>query len=189
MPTQVIFLFGKPGVGKLTVGEILSAETGYRLLHNHSVVDLVSSLFAFGSPAFVALRERIWLLSIDTCLAAKSSGVIMTFAPEATVTEEFIPALRERVRKRGGELRFIELRCSQEQLELRIKDDSRMRFGKLRDVKLFRKLEEDGAFDRPKMPEAELIVDTTDAIPLDSARTIVKHLQKGAKSRRNPQQA
>jgi hypothetical protein len=110
----------------------------------------------------------------------------MTFAPEATVTEAFIPALRERVGKRGGQLRFIELRCSPAELEVRIKDDSRLRFGKLRDVKLFRKLEEDGAFDRPKMPEAELVVDTTDAIPLDSARTIVKHLQKSATPRKAP---
>ena len=186
VPTQVIFLFGKPGVGKLTVGEILAAETGYRLLHNHSVVDLVTSLFGFGSPPFIALRERIWLLAIDTCCAAKQSGVIMTFAPEATITDAFIPALRERVSKRGGQIRFIELRCSPEELELRIKDDSRTRFGKLRDVKLFRKLDEDGAFDRPKMPEAELVVDTTQAIPLDSARTIVKHLQKNATPRKSP---
>jgi len=55
MASQVIFLFGRPGVGKLTVGELLSVETGYRLLHNHAVVDLVTSLFSFGSPPFVAL--------------------------------------------------------------------------------------------------------------------------------------
>jgi hypothetical protein len=177
MATQVIFLFGKPGVGKLTVGEILSAETGYRLLHNHSVVDLVTSLFAFGSPPFVALRERIWLLAIDTCLAAKLSGVIMTFAPEATVSDAFIPALLKRVTERGGRVRFIELRCSDAELELRIKDDSRTRFGKLRDVYLFRKLDKEGAFDRPKMPEPELIVDTTSVGALQSARKIAKHLQ------------
>jgi hypothetical protein len=65
MTTQVIFLFGRPGVGKLTVGELLSADTGYRLLHNHAVVDLVISLFSFGSPPFVVLREKLWLDAID----------------------------------------------------------------------------------------------------------------------------
>ena len=180
MTTQVIFLFGRPGVGKLTVGELLAVETGYRLLHNHSVVDLVTSLFPFGSPPFVALRERIWLGSIDACLAAKQAGVIMTFAPEATVTDDFIPALQKRVTARGGVLRFIELRCSDAQLEIRLKDDSRGRFGKLRDVYEFRKLDKAGAFDRPQMPAAELVVDTTNTNPLESARAIAKHLHQAS---------
>jgi broad-specificity NMP kinase len=178
MATQIIFLFGRPGVGKLTVGELLAAETGYRLLHNHSVVDLVTSLFSFGSPPFVALREKLWLDAVDACLAAKQSGVIMTFAPESTVTDEFIPALTKRVTARDGVLRFIELRCSEAELETRLKADSRERFGKLRDVYQFRKLDKAGAFDRPKMPAAELVVDTTSTDPRESARAIAKHLHQ-----------
>lgn len=180
MATQVIFLFGKPGVGKLTVGELLSVETGYRLFHNHAVVDLVTSLFSFGSPPFVALREKLWLVTIDACLVAKQAGVIMTFAPEATVTDEFIPTLRKRVIDRGGQIRFIELRCSDDELETRLKADSRERFGKLRDVYQFRKLDKAGAFDRPQMPEAELVLDTTNSNPLESARAIAKHLHQAA---------
>ena len=178
MSTQVIFLFGRPGVGKLTVGELLAAETGYRLLHNHSVVDLVTSLFSFGSPPFVALREKMWLDAVDACLAAKQSGVIMTFAPESTVTDDFIPALTARVTARGGVLRFIELRCSEAELEIRLKADSRERFGKLRDVYQFRKLDKARAFDRPVMPPAELVVETTNSNPLESARAIAKHLHQ-----------
>jgi broad-specificity NMP kinase len=176
--TQVIFLFGRPGVGKLTVGELLAVETGYRLLHNHTVVDLATSLFSFGSPPFVALREKLWLVAIDACLAAKQSGVIMTFAPESTVTDQFIPTLRKRVIDRGGALRFIELRCSDAELETRLKADSRAQFGKLRDVYQFRKLDKAGAFDRPEMPAAELVVDTTHTNPLESARAIAKHLHQ-----------
>lgn len=178
MATQVIFLFGKPGVGKLTVGELLSVETGYRLFHNHAVVDLVTSLFSFGSPPFVALREKLWIDTIDACLTAKQAGVIMTFAPEATVTDQFIPMLRKRVIDRGGQIRFIELRCSEAELEARLKEDSRERFGKLRDVYQFRKLDKAGAFDRPEMPEAELVLDTTNSNPLESARAIAKHLHQ-----------
>ena len=177
--TQVVFLFGRPGVGKLTVGELLSIETGYRFLHNHAVVDLATSLFSFGSAPFVELRERLWLDAIDACLAAKQSGVIMTFAPEATVTDEFLPMLQKRVTaKGGGSLRFIELRCSDAELEIRIEAESRERFGKLRDVDQFRKLDKAGAFDRPKMPPAELVVDTSHTEPLESARAIAKHLRK-----------
>jgi hypothetical protein len=185
MATQVIFLFGRPGVGKLTVGELLSADTGYRLLHNHAVVDLVISLFSFGSPPFVALREKLWLDAIDACITAKQSGVIMTFAPESTVTDEFIPTLKKRVTARRGALRFIELCCDDAQLENRLTAESRARFGKLRDVNQFRQLDKDGAFDRPKMPPAELVVDTTGRDPLESAQLIASHLrQEGVNPRR-----
>jgi hypothetical protein len=175
--TQVIFLYGRPGVGKLTVGELLAIETGYRLLHNHAVVDLVTSLFSFGSPPFVVLRERLWLQAIDAAIWAKLAGVIMTFAPEATVTDEFIPTLKSRVIAKGGELHFIELRCTDAALETRITADSRERYGKLRDVYKYRKLDKAGAFDRPQMPEPELMIDTTEQKPLESARKIVKHLR------------
>src|SRR4030088_509064 len=148
--TQVIFLYGRPGVGKLTVGELLSSETGYRLLHNHAVVDLVTSLFSCGPPPFVALRERIWIQAIDAALWAKSSGVIMTFAPEATVTDEFIPKLKSRVAEKKGSIHFIELRCSDQALETRITADSRERYGKLRDVYKYRKLDAAGGVGRPK---------------------------------------
>ena len=176
MTTQVILLFGRPGVGKLTIAEYLTAETGYSLLHNHAVVDLATSLFPFGTPPFVSLRERMWHLAIDAVLKARSAGVIMTFAPEATVTDAFIPSLEKRVTAGGGSLHFIELRCSSAEIEKRIASEPRERFGKLRDVPTYRKLDAAGTFDRPQMPAAELVVDTTDQSPLVSARVIAKHL-------------
>jgi hypothetical protein len=184
MATQVIFLFGRPGVGKLTVGELLAIDTGYRLLHNHAVVDLVTSLFSFGSAPFVALREKLWLDAIDACIAAKQSGVIMTFAPESTVTDEFIPTLKKRVTSRRGSIRFIELCCDDVRLEGRLIAESRGKFGKLRDVTLFRKLDKSGAFSRPKMPLAELTVDTTDREPIEAAQLIANHLRQGGRGKR-----
>ena len=180
MATQIIFLYGRPGVGKLTVGEHLAAETGYNLLHNHAVVDLVSSLFPFGTPAFVALRENLWHLTIETALKAKVAGVIMTFAPEATVTDGFIPAFQKRVIAGMGTLHFIELQCSNAELERRIASEPRERFGKLRDVYKYRKLDQAGTFNRPAMPTPELVIDTTNQNPLESARAIAKHLRQSA---------
>ena len=173
-----MLLYGRPGVGKLTIGELLAVETGYRLLHNHAVVDLVTSLFDFGTPQFIELRERLWLQTIEAATSAKITGVIMTFAPEATVTEDFIPRLTSLVSTKGGSIHFVELRCSTAELEKRITADSRQRFGKLRDLDFYRKLDAAGSFDRPRMPEAELVVDTTDRDPLESARTIAKHLRQ-----------
>ena len=55
-------------------------------------------------------------------------------------------------------------------------------FGKLRDVETYKKLDTAGAFDRPEMPKAELVVDTTDQTPLVSARVIAKHLRPPRKA-------
>ena len=177
--TQIIFLYGRPGVGKLTVGEHLTAETGYSLLHNHAVVDLTTSLFPFGTPSFVSLREVLWHTCVESALRSKMGGVIMTFAPEATVSDNFIPSLQKRVTAGGGTIHFIELQCSNSELEKRIQSEPRERFGKLRDVYKFRKLDEAGTFDKPKMPTPELVVDTTNQSPLESARAIARHLRQG----------
>lgn len=180
-PTEIIphivMLYGRPGVGKLTIAEYLTAETGYSLLHNHAVVDLATALFPFGSLAFVSLREKLWHLSVDAVLKARSPGTIMTFAPEATVTDGFIPSLQKRVETGGGVLHLIELRCTPQELESRLGSEQRQRFGKLRDVEAYQKLDSAGAFDRPVMPPPELVVDTTEQTPLVSARMIAKHLK------------
>src|SRR5258708_35010490 len=143
---HVVLLFGRPGAGKYTVGCALAEATGFRLLHNHAVVDLVATLFPFGSPPFIALRERLWLDAVDAALAARLPGLTLTFAPERTVSDDFLPTLRERVHAGGGALLLVELRCAAEEIERRLGEPSRERFGKLRDVGLFRALEKDGAF-------------------------------------------
>lgn len=174
---QLVLLFGRPGVGKLTVGELLAAETEFPLLHNHAVVDLAQSLFPFGTAGFVALRERLWHESVDAAIAARLPGVILTFAPESSVTDGFIPSLEHRVKAGGGRLRLIELRCSEAALEARLVAKSRLRFGKLRDPALYRQLEGAGVFDRPVMAPAELVLDVSELEPLESARLIAKHLR------------
>ena len=175
-------LYGRPGVGKLTIAEYLTAETGYSLLHNHAVVDLATSLFPFGSPAFVSLREKVWHLAVDHVLKSRSPGTIMTFAPEKTVTDGFIPSLQKRVTAGRGVMHMIELRCTPDELEKRLGSEQRQRFGKLRDVEAYQKLDAVGTFDRPVMPEAELVVDTTEQPAIVSARMIAKHLKPPRKA-------
>jgi broad-specificity NMP kinase len=170
--TDVILLFGRPAAGKLTIAQELAKELDYPLLHNHAVVDLVTSLFPFGSAPFVSLREQIWLASVDAAVAAKLRGIILTFVPERTVTDAFIPNLRKR-----AAIRFVELRCDREELERRMRQSSRDKFGKLRDPELYRQLEAEGVFSKPVMPEADVIVDVTRQDALSSARAIAQALK------------
>ena len=86
---KLVFIHGAPAVGKLTVARELAALTGFRLFHNHLTVDLVSSLFPFGSEPFVVLREKIWLAAFAEAVRNNVS-LIFTFNPERTVRESFI---------------------------------------------------------------------------------------------------
>ena len=64
---NLVFLHGPAASGKLTVGRELSRRPGYRLFHNHLVVDAVTAVFEFGSESFVRLREKLPSdLSLDT---------------------------------------------------------------------------------------------------------------------------
>lgn len=179
---QIVLLFGRPGVGKFTVGKALAEELGYRLLHNHAVVDLVIALFPFGSEPFVGLREQLWLTAVDAALAAKLPGVILTFAPESTVSDDFLPALEARTRAGGGSLRLVELQCAPGEIERRLSEPSRAAFGKLRDVEQYRQLDAAGVFSRPKMPPAELVLDISRMESRQAAQMISKHLSSGRRA-------
>src|SRR5260370_40198109 len=91
---KLIFLYGLPGVGKLTVARELAKLTGSRIFHNHLVVDLVDSVFEFGSEPFVELREAIWLAVFLKAVATELDCLVFTFAFDATVGERFFGNLK-----------------------------------------------------------------------------------------------
>jgi len=173
---KLIFLHGLPGVGKLTVARELAKLTGFRIFHNHLTVDLVGAVFEFGSRPFVELREKIWLEVFSQAASSNLSGLIFTFAFDRSVRGDFIENTLEVIGSADGEVLFVELRCSAEELERRIEDPSRGRFGKLNSVAWFRELEEKGAFADPGIPAGRLVLDTTKLSASDAAGRIVNEL-------------
>jgi len=170
----LIFIHGAPAVGKLTVARELARLTGLPLFHNHLTVDLVSSLFAFGSAPFISLREEIWLAAFGEAARNKLS-LIFTFNPERTVNEEFVQKTIEVIEAAGGRVVFVELTCAQDELERRMEEPSRTEFGKLASLEEYRKLNSEGAFDFAKLP-SEISVDTTAQPPAITAKVIADHL-------------
>ena len=174
---KLIFLHGLPGVGKLTVAREIAKLTGFRVFHNHLAVDLAESVFDFGSPPFVELREKVWLEVFSLAVTAKLNGLIFTFAFDRTVQPSFIENTRRAIESFDGEVYFVELRCSTEELERRIEDPSRQKFGKLSSLAQFRELKEAGAFVDPGIPMDRLVIDTTELSGSEAARLIVSKLE------------
>ena len=170
----LIFIHGAPAVGKLTVARELSALTGFPLFHNHLTVDLVSSLFAFGTPSFVSLREQIWLAAFAEA-ARNDLSLIFTFNPERTVNKDFIQKTIDVVAAAGGRVVFVELTCAEGELERRMEEPSRQEFGKLASLEQYRQLKSAGAFEFPKLT-SEISVDTTNQSPAITAKQISDHV-------------
>lgn len=171
----LLFLHGPPASGKLTVARELEQLTGFRLFHNHLAVDLLESVFEFGSPPFALLREQLWL-SVFREAARADVSLIFTFAPERTVRPGFPDAALSSVRSEGGAVLFAGLRCGESEIERRLADPSRSAYGKLRSVERYRELRDSGAFEVPPL-RADIEVDTGALPPIEAARRIHARLE------------
>ncbi|HTH53271.1 MAG TPA: AAA family ATPase [Edaphobacter sp.] len=172
---KLIFLHGPAAAGKLTVGRALQQMTGFRLFHNHLVVDTLLSVFQFGTPSFVRLREQTWL-SVFEAAAKDDISLIFTFAPESTVNPGFIESAIATVQKAGGTICFVELTCPIDVLEQRMENTSRTPFLKLRSIDTFRELRRKGADRFPRLP-ADLSIDTSTVEPKEAAQRICEHFR------------
>jgi len=173
---RLIFLYGLPATGKHTVAQHLATLTGYKLFHNHLAVDLVLSVFDFGTQPFVELREQIWLSVFEQAAATNLPGLIFTFAPERTVRPTFIPSALEVLSRHDATVDFVELTCPLPELHQRLDNPSRQRFKKLTSTALFDQLHADGVFDASHMPTPRLTVDTSLHTPEAAAAAIAQAL-------------
>lgn len=106
-PTLVV-VTGAQAVGKMTVGQALSRQTGMPLFFNHQIIDLMTPYFPFGSPQFERVVERFTLALMESA-AETDRGLITTFAwrfnvPRDTETIQRLmePFARRRANVRRG---------------------------------------------------------------------------------------
>jgi hypothetical protein len=163
---HMIFIYGAPASGKLTVAKEVAARTGYALFHNHLVVDALLAVFRFGSPEFVRLREQFW---IDTIGAAAdiNQSLVFTFCPELSVDPTFPERIRTLVEKAGGAVSFIRLDVAEDEQERRLTSPSRTG-GKLRRVEVLRSFRSNFDSAMEAMPTPEMAIDTN-ATPAEVA--------------------
>jgi len=169
---KLIFIYGLPATGKYTVAKELAALTGIKLFHNHQVVDMLLSVFDFGSEPFVALREDIWLSVFEEASAANLPALIFTFNPENSVSPSFIPNVIDTLTQSGSQVDFVELHCPLTELKTRMDNASRQQHKKLTSVPLFEQLHAEGVFDTAHMPKPRLSIDTSSCAPAEAAAQI-----------------
>lgn len=159
-------------MGKLTIARALASMTGGRLFHNHLTVNLALSVFDFGTPGFVALRERVWMETFRAAVAERVPLLIFTFNPENTVPQSFIDGLFSEMTAAGVEMIPVELTASEEAIEERIVSESRRIERKTLGLAAYRELREEGVFVTPVIPTPRLTIDTEKLSPSEAAEKI-----------------
>lgn len=128
---KLIVLYGPPAAGKYTIAKALSEKTDYKLFHNHLTVDLLQSVFTFGTPSFFRLSQKIRLDIFEQAAKQNIPGIIFTYVYEKGADDNFIKQLIETVSLNGGELVFIQIYCEKEKLLKRVAEESRKLFKKI----------------------------------------------------------
>lgn len=174
---KLVFLHGPPAAGKYTIGRELAALADCELYHNHLVVDEVLRSHSFGSPEFVAERDRRWREFLGAAAQQLDRRVIFTFNPESSVPQAFINWLFGDLVRSGAVLHSVALTLTEAGIEARLGSAQRQQFKKLTDLALYRRVRTAGGFATPLIPHSDLSIDTETQTPVESARQIARHFR------------
>jgi hypothetical protein len=175
----LVYIYGPPASGKLTVAARLSELTGMPLFHNHLTVTALRPVFAFGSPPFMEANLKVRLAVFEV---AASAGISLIFTNNSAWSvpnprarfEAAADSYRRMMASHGGRTIFVRLTASQSELEERVANDSRRANDKLLDVVLLRELLAE--LDPSPLHPDDLTLDTGQLSPEESARAIMTNL-------------
>ena len=171
---KLILLYGPPAVGKLTIAQELQKLTGFKLLHNHQVSDLVMSVHERGTVPAADLNHQIRLAVYKAAANEKIPGVISTVLYRYDIKDQIHQAIEDYTRLTN--VIAVRLSCSPEELERRVASPSRQGTNKIASVEKLRAVlaTEDLLRVLPDNVIPSLHIDTTNLQPHEAA-TIIKN--------------
>lgn len=171
---KLIFLYGPPAVGKLTIAEKLSEATGIPVFHNHHSRDIVKDIYGDDLMQHYDLVDTIRFDVMEYC-AKNNTDLIFTYVYGDPADEAKVKAYQKTIESNGGQVMFVELTADAHDLIDRVDNDSRKKFKKLLDKKVMTELTQDMSIFT--MPYVEsLKINTSKSSPTESVDTIISKL-------------
>jgi tRNA uridine 5-carbamoylmethylation protein Kti12 len=137
---KLLYIYGPPAAGKLTVAKELSKLTGYKIFHNHLTLDPVEVVLDWGSDRFFDLVNKYRLELMEAAAKEGIPGLIFTYVYGKGCDDSFVKNVIKRIKKHGGEVCFVQLYCSEAELLKRVKNPSRKSTKKIKKVKTLRRM-------------------------------------------------
>ena len=108
---KLAIVTGPHAVGKITVGQHLSKLSGYKLFHNHLIIELVAPLFSSSTPDGRVLVNDIRQLFFEAFAKSEAAGYILTFvwAFELSGEREYFEGVTKIFEDQEREVYWIEL--------------------------------------------------------------------------------
>ena len=168
---KVIFLYGPPASGKLTIGKKLAEKTGISLFHNHLTFDLAEVLYEpFTQPFYDYCAD----LRLDVFGDAKLAhqDLIFTFFYIPPDDDNFV----NQIIHIAGEdnVKFVKIEASSDTLLDRVENKDRAKYSKInsKDV-LTRYLKENNWSESIEKTDS-LIISTDNLTPDDAVQKIIE---------------
>jgi hypothetical protein len=172
---KLIFIYGPPGAGKLTVAKEIKRATSFKLFDNHVSIDCVESVFDFGTEPFGRLVGQIRLEVIEEAARQRVDGLIFTFVYAHPQDAPFVEKICGAVERHGGEVCLVQLTCDKNSLEQRVPAEARAQRGKLATLDLLQQVMGRYELFSPVPDRESLSIDNTDLAPEEAARRIIEH--------------
>ena len=171
---RLVFIYGPPASGKLTVAAELAELTGFKLFHNHVSIQFVQSIFEFGTKTFWRLTNKYRLEMIEEA-AKEGVDTIFTFVYSKGEDDRFVRDVLKTVRSHRGQVCFVRLYCDRKELARRVKSSQRRRMGKIGTKKMLSDLFRRYNLDLEIPFHRSLSIDTTKLTPTRVANSIARH--------------
>lgn len=171
---KLLFIYGPPAVGKLTVANEMAKLTGFKVFHNHLSIDAILPVFEFGSAPFFKLVEMIRVETVAEA-ARENVDIIYTFCYAKGLDEMHVEKVEKAARENGGEVFFALLTCDPEELKRRIVLEDRKKFKKANTVEMLEQFLETYDLSSPIPYSDTLTIDNTNTAPSEVAWQIVEH--------------